>query len=216
VPFAVPNIPAFSFFSDGVAGAVRNVAPVQFGSIPRIGSSIYATVPAGTESLYTAWGFTAGTAPPGTKNLAVNVSGLSMIYGNCYTVGGYARAYAEIYVAIDEFETLEPVDSGLADTPDSGVEELEDPTAVIGSIVFKKRFASNPTILLNHETSVLGYQIVALDDHPDITLLVMPVTPGNVYRWWIACYQFAQCVNAGWAGSNISFDFDPVFFDFAD
>jgi hypothetical protein len=216
VPFAVPNIPAFSFFSDGVAGAVRNVAPVQFGSISRIGSSIYATVPAGTESLYTAWGFTAGTAPPGTKNLAVNVSGLSMIYGNCYTVGGYARAYAEIYVAIDEFETLEPVDSGLADTPDSGVEELEDPTAVIGSIVFKKRFASNPTILLNHETSVLGYQIVALDDHPDITLLVMPVTPGNVYRWWIACYQFAQCVNAGWAGSNISFDFDPVFFDFAD
>jgi hypothetical protein len=215
VPFAVPNIPAFSFTSDGTAGSYRNVAPVQFGSISRIGSSIYATVPFGTETLFTAWGYMAGKAPPGTKSLAVNCSGLSMIYGNCFTTGGYARAYGEIYVLIEEFEELEPVDSGLADTHDSGHAELADPTAPLGSLVHKRTRASNPTILLNHETFVLGYQIVALDAHPDITLLVMPITPGNVYRWWIACYQYCLCTNAGWAGSNIAFDFDPVFFDFA-
>jgi hypothetical protein len=55
-------------------------------------------------------------------------------------------------------------------------------------------------------------QIVALDNHQDATVLVMPITPGNVYRWWIASYQYCQVALAGWGGSNISFDFDPVFF----
>jgi hypothetical protein len=216
VPFVVPNIPAFSFSSDLTAGAFRNVTPVQFGSISRIGSSIYATVPGGTETLFTAWGFMAGKAPPGTGSLAVAASGLSMIRGNCYTVGGYARAYADILVVVEEFETLEPVHSGLTDTLDPGGPEAEiaDPTAPLGSLVFKRRFSSQPTILINHETSALGYQLVALDNHPDATFLVMPITPGNVYRWWIASYQFCQCALAGWAGSNISFDFDPVFFAF--
>ncbi len=213
MPFVVPKIPAFSFSSDTVAGAVRDVTPVQFGSISRIGSSIYATVPGGTEALFTAWGFMAGKAPPGSSSLAVAASGTTMIYGNCYTVGGYARAYADIHVVVEEFETLEPVHSGLMH--DSGIAELAPgPGAGLGTLVFKRRVSSNPTILINHETSALGYQIVALDNHPDFTVLVMPITPGNVYRWWIASYQFCQCALAGWAGSNISFDFDPVFFAF--
>lgn len=217
MPFAVPNIPTFSFSSDLVAGAVRNVTPIQSGSISRIGSSIYATVPGGTETLFTAWGFMAGKAPPGTSSLVVAASGLTMIRGNCYTAGGYARAYADISVVVEEFETLEPVHSGLGDTDDSdGPAELDPgPTAFVGSLVFKRRVSSNQTILINHETSVLGYQIVALDNHPDATFLVMPITPGNVYRWWIASYQYCQCALAGWAGSNIAFDFDPVFFNFA-
>jgi len=197
VPFVVPKIPTFSLFTDLAAAAFRNVTPVQFGSTSRIGSSIYATAPGGTVTLFSAWGFMAGKAPPGTSSLAVAASGLSMIYGNCYTPGGYARAYADIFVVVEEFETLEPVHHpGL------------------GHLVFKRRVSSNPTILINQETTVIGYQIVALDDHSDATVLVMPITPGNVYRWWIASYQYCQVGGPGWAGSNISFDFGPVFFAF--
>jgi hypothetical protein len=150
----------------------------------------------------------------------VAVSGLSMIRGNCYTAGGYARAYADIGVLIDEFETLKPVDSpvhsGLGGTSGAGPAELApDPMRPIGTLVFKRRVASNPTILINHETAVIGYQIVGLDQHPDFTVLVMPIRPGNVYRWWIGSYQYCQCALAGWAGSNIAFDFGPVFFAFA-
>jgi hypothetical protein len=222
VPFVVPNIPTFSLSTNLAAAAFRNVTPVQFGSISRIGSSIYATVPAGSVTLFTAWGFMAGKAPPGTSSLAVAASGLSMIRGNCYTVGGYARAYADIFVVVDEFEPVgAPVhehDPSLSlTTHDSGapVEIERDPTAVLGSIAFVRRVHSASTILINHETSVLGYQIVALDNHPDATVLVMPITPGNAYRWWIASYQYCEVAVAGWGGSNISFDIDPVFFVFA-
>ena len=71
MPFVVPNIPTFSLSTNLAAAAFRNVTPVQFGSISRIGSSIYATVPAGSVSLFTAWGFMAGKAPPGTSSLTV-------------------------------------------------------------------------------------------------------------------------------------------------
>ena len=214
MPFVVPKIPTFSLFTDLAAAAYRNVTPVQFGSISRIGSSIYATAPGGTVTLFTAWGFMAGKAPPATSSLTVTASGLSMIYGNCWTPSGYARAYADIFVVVEEFEMLEPVHSGLHDPHDSGTAEIApDPMAPLGSLVFKRRVSSNPTILINQETSFLGYQIVTLDNHPDATVLVMPITPGNVYRWWIASYQARSGVLAG-AGSNISYDFGPVFFSF--
>lgn len=218
--FVVPKIPAFSLFTDAAAAAVGNVTPVQFGSTSRIGSSIYATVPGGTVALYTAWGFMAGKAPPGTNILVVVASGSSMIRGNCYTFGGYARAYADISVVVEEFEPVGALvheHSGLIDTHDSGTAHAEiapDPTAVLGSLVFKQQIASNPTILINQETSVNGYQIIALDNDHAVTELIMPITPGHVYRWWIGSSQFSQCVLAGWAGSNISFDFGPVFFAF--
>jgi hypothetical protein len=220
VPFVVPNIPTFSLFTDLAAAAYRNVTPVQFGSISRIGSSIYATGPGGTVTLFTAWGFMAGTAPPGTSSLAVAASGLSMIRGNCFTTGGYARAYADTFVLVEEFEPVGIAPglshSGLTDTPVSGTTAELDPgpTAVIGSIVFKRRVHSNSTILINHETMVLGYQIVALDNYPTLTALVMPITPGNAYRWWIASYQYCQAGGPGTGISNISFDIDPVFFAF--
>jgi hypothetical protein len=51
--------------------------------------------------------------------------------------------------------------------------------APLGSLVFKRRVHSTSTIFINHETSFAGYQIVALDNHPDATLLVMPITPGS-------------------------------------
>jgi hypothetical protein len=220
VPFVVPNIPTFSLFTDLAAAAYRNVTPVQFGSISRIGSSIYATAPGGTVTLFTAWGFMAGKAPPATSSLAVAASGLSAIRGNCFAAGGYARAYADIFVVVEEFEPVgTPVHGhtgSLIDTHDSGThaEIAPDPTAVLGSIAFVRRVHSASTILINHETSVLGYQIIALDNHPDATVLVMPITPGNAYRWWIASYQYCEVAVAGFGASNISFDIDPVFFAF--
>ena len=212
--FVVPKIPAFSLFTDAAAAAARNVTPIQFGSTSRIGSSIYATVPGGTVALYTAWGFMAGKAPPGTNILVVVASGSSMIRGNCYTFGGYARAYADIFVVVEEFETLEPVHSSLGDTHDSGHAEIADPMAPLGTLVFKQQIASNPTILIKQEASATGSQINALDNEPATAEFIMPITPGHVYRWWIGSSQFSQCALAGWAGSNISFDFGPVFFAF--
>jgi hypothetical protein len=220
VPFVVPTIPTFSLSTDLAAAAFRNVTPIQAGATSRIGSSIYATAPGGTVTLFTAWGFLAGQAPPGTSSLAVAASGLSMIGGNCYTPGGYARAYGDIFVVVEEFEPVGAAPahagSGLIDVPDTGIEHLApDPKAVLlATSVFERRVHSASTVLINQETSVLGYQIVVLDNHPDATVLVMPITPGKVYRWWIACYQYCQVGLAGWGGSNISFDFGPVFFAF--
>jgi hypothetical protein len=216
VPFVVPNIPTFSLSTDLAAAAFRNVTPVQFGSTSRIGSSIYATAPGGTAVLFTAWGFLAGQAPPATSSLAVAASGFSMIRGNCYTPGGYARAYADIFVVVEEFDPVEAPVHAHPGVPDTGIASLaRDPAAVLlATSVFERRVHSSSTILINQETSGLGYQIVALDDHPDLTALVMPITPGKVYRWWIASYQYCQAGLVGWGGSNIAFDFGPVFFAF--
>jgi hypothetical protein len=157
----------------------------------------------------------AGTAPPGTASLVVTASGTTFLRGCAYALGGYARAVADIFVLIEEFEPLMPVDSGLVDTPDPGTAELADPTAVIGTIVFKRRVHSNSTIIINQETSFLGAQQTPfINAQPNSTFLVMPITPGNAYRWWIASYQYCEVGVLGYAVSNIAFDFGPVFFAF--
>jgi hypothetical protein len=101
---------------------------------------------------------------------------------------------ATSFVVVDELETLEPVHHpGLGDTDDPGTADIAaGPGFALGHLVFKRRVSSNPTILINQETTVIGYQIVALDDHPDVTVLVMPITPGSVYRWWIGSFQYCQ------------------------
>jgi hypothetical protein len=66
------------------------------------------------------------------------------------------------------------VNAALASAVGLDAEIAPDPTAVLGSIAFVRRVHSASTILINHETSVLGYQIAALDNHQDATVLVMP------------------------------------------
>jgi hypothetical protein len=86
-----------------------------------------------------------------------------MIYGNCYTAGANARDYGDIFVVVEEFEPVGAAPahahSGLIDH-DSGThaEIAPDPTAVLGSIAFVQRVHSASTVLINHETSVLGYR----------------------------------------------------------
>jgi hypothetical protein len=221
LPFAVPTIPAFSFSSWGNAGVFRNLTPIQSGGISRIGGNLYAYPPAGVEATLTAWGFRAGTAPPGTTSLAVTARGIATTQrALAGTLGGYARAYGEVAVTIEEFESLKPVDSGLGDLPDDGEEtaEIALPPTALGSLVFKSSVTSAPTIIINQETTAIGYQIHIGDGASHLTALVMPIAPGNVYRCWIVCRQHCICQAVSGparAQSNIAFDFGPVFFAFA-
>jgi hypothetical protein len=217
LPSVVPTIPAFSFSNWGNAGVFRNLTPVQVGGTSRIGGNLYAAPPAGVEATLTAWGFMAGTAPPGTTTLAVLCRGFATTQrGVAETFGGYARSYGEVAVTIEEFEPLMPVD---VDLPDDGEEvaEIADPTAILGTVVFKSSVTSAPTIIINQETTAIGYQLHIGDGASHLTALVMPITPGNAYRWWIVCRQHCICQAVSgfaWAGSNIAFDFGPVFFAF--
>lgn len=217
MPFAVPNIPSFSFSNWGNAGVFSNLTPTQSGSTSRIGGNLYAAPPAGVEATLTAWGFMAGTAPPGTTTLVVLARGFGTTQrGVAETFGGYARAYGEIAVTIEEFEPLMPVD---VDLPAAGEEvaEIADPTAIVGTVVFKSSVTSAPTIIINQETTAIGYQLHIGDGASHVTALGMPITPGNAYRWWIVCRQHCVCQGVSgfaWGGSNIAFDFGPVFFAF--
>jgi hypothetical protein len=221
MPFVVPTIPAFSFSSLGTGGVSRNLTPIQAGGTSRIGGGLGAYPPYGLETTLTAWGFRAGAAPPGTTSLTVAASGVATTQrGNCFTAGGYARAYADIHVIVEEFEPLKSVHTGLIDEPDPGTEHAEiapDPSAMLGSFVFKRVVASGPTIIINMETTFLGYQVNFSDGAAHATVLVMPITAGNAYRWWIASQQSAICQavsGPGAAVSNLAFDFGPVFFAF--
>jgi hypothetical protein len=221
--FAVPNIPSFSFSSWGTGGVARNLTPVQAGGTSRIGGAVGAWPPAGVEATFTAWGFMAGTAPPGATTLAVTASGFGTIErGVAETFAGYARAYGDIAVTVEEFEPLKPVHSGLGDLLDDGdggstADIGPGATAVLGTVVFKRSVTSVPTIIINQETTVLGFQAYVGDGTSHLTTLVMPITPGNAYRWWIICRQNCICQAVSGpaeAVSNIAFDFAPVFFAF--
>ena len=235
MPLAVPTIPMSLLGHDNdpgpypdMAGAAQGITPTQSGSISRIGSSIYGMSPgpAGTPpetDLQTAWGFMAGKAPAGTSALTVAANGTAFIRGTCWAhSGGQASAYGGIYAFVDEFEPVgTPVhehDSSLSSTThdyETVAEIGPDPSASIGSLARTGMGASSGwTVLLNLETALLGYQVSALDTHPAATMLVMPVTPGLSYLWWIASYQYVGAFS-GAAVSNIAFDFGPVFFGFS-
>ena len=203
MPFVVPTLPAFSFSNWGNAGVSRNLTPVQVGGTSRIGGNLYALPPAGVEATLTAWGFRAGSAPPGTTSLAITAMGFGTTQrGYAETFGGYARAYGEVAVTVEEFEPLKPVHSGLAHPPDGGEEHAEiarPPTATLGSVVFKRSVTSAPTIIINQETTAIGYQFHIGDGASHLTALVMPITPGNAYRL-PATLHLPGCVRAGGGG----------------
>jgi hypothetical protein len=212
-----------------MAGALQGVTPSQSGSISRIGSSIYgmAPGPAGTPpetDLESAWGFMAGKAPPGTSALTVAANGTTFIRGNCYAYsGGHASASGGIYAFVEEFVPVETPEPELASVHEhdpslSSITHDHETVAEIDpgpSLAWTGvRANSGWTFLLYLNTAVLGWQESVLDTHPAATMLVTPVTPGNWYRWWIACYQFAGVAAPGAAVSNIAFDFGPVFYAF--
>jgi hypothetical protein len=220
VPLVVPTIPVFSFTSDGAAGVFRTLTPGRDGFMSRIGSSLYAFPPGGMETAVMAWGFWAGPAPPGTSTLTVLARGFSSVRGFCYSVGGYARAWATINAKVEEFEPTErPVEhpGGPFDRPDPGTEDAEialPPTARPGAFRLSRTVRGNPIILINQETIVVGVQSVSIDMQRDAPGLFMPITPGNFYQCWIESVQWAISGENGDAVSNIAFDFGAVFFAF--
>jgi hypothetical protein len=235
VPAVVPTIPMSLLGHDSetgpfpdMAGALGGVIPSQSGSISRIGGSIYALVPdpAGAPpetDLETAWGFMAGKAPPGTSALTVAANGTAFIRGTCYAHGGGgAQASGDIYSFVEEFVPVgtpvheqDPSLSSITHDHETVAEIDPGPTASIGSLAWTGlRAYGSDTALLALQTAVLGWQESVLDTHPAATMLVTPVTPGNSYRWWIACGQYAGVATAGGAVSNIAFDFGPVFYAF--
>jgi hypothetical protein len=235
VPAVVPTIPMSLLGHDNdpgpypdMAGAARGIAPVQFGSISRIGSSIYGMAPGppGTPpetDLQTAWGFMAGKAPPGTSALTVAANGTAFIRGTCYThSGGHASAYGYIYAFVEEFVPVETPELGTPghehDPSHSSITHDHETVAEIDpgpSLAWTGvRAGGGRTALLDLNTAVLGWQVSVLDTHPAAAMLLTPITPGNFYRWWIACYQYVGAAPPGAAVSNIAFDFGPVFFAF--
>jgi hypothetical protein len=235
VPVVVPNIPMFVLGHDNdprrypdMAGAAQGVTPVQFGSISRIGSSIYGMAPghAGTPpetDLESAWGFMAGKAPPGTSALTVAANGTTFIRGNCYAYsGGHASASGGICAFVEEFVPVgTPVLGTSVYEHDPSLSSITHDHETVAEIDPGPSLAWTGvraygawTVLLNLTTAVLGWQVSVLDTHPAATMLVTPVTPGNWYRWWIASYQYAGVATPGAAVSNIAFDFGPVFYAF--
>jgi hypothetical protein len=224
VPLVVPTIPVFSFTSEGAAGVFRTLTPGRDGFMSRIGSSLYALPPNGMETAVMAWGFWAGPAPTGASSLTVLARGFTFVRGYCYSVGGYARAWATINATVEEFEptkgpTERPVEhsGGLFDRPDPGTEDAEivpTPTTTPGAFRLTRTVRGSPIILVNQETSVVGVQSVSIDMQRDAPGLFMPITPGNFYQCWIESVQWAISGVNGDAVSNIAFDFGAVFFAF--
>jgi hypothetical protein len=216
----VPTIPVFSFTSDGTGGVGHDLTPIQQGITSRVGGGLTAYPPWGAENVVTAWGLPVGAAPPGTSTLTVLARGFTFVRGMCYSLGGHARATADLRVCSEEFEpTARPVGhSGrLMDTPDLGTEHAEIaplPTTMLGTFRHGRTVWGPKVIVINQETSGLGVQWYSNDAEPDVPGLFTPITPGNFYRVWIQAFQSASCQGNGDALSNIAFDFGPVFFAF--
>jgi hypothetical protein len=168
----------------------------------------------------------AGKAPPGTSALTVAANGTAFIRGTCYAHGGGggAQASGDIYSFVEEF-VLVPVGTPVLGTPvhehDPSLSSITHDHETVAEIDpgpspawTGLRAPGSNTALLFLQTAVLGWQESVLDTHPAATMLVTPVTPGNWYRWWIACGQYAGVATAGAAVSNIAFDFGPVFYAF--
>jgi hypothetical protein len=216
----VPTIPVFSGGTDGSAGVFRDPTPIQMGITSRIGTSVGAFPPTGFGLVFTAWGLRAGAAPPGTSTLTVLARGFTFVRGFCYSVGGYARAYADVFVKVEEFEpTHKPVEhsGSFIDTHDPGIEHVEiapPPTAMLGTFRLTRTIRGPKVIVIDQETTVLGVQSVSMDADPEVPGLFTPITPGNFYRVWIESAQQVEAELNGDAVSNIAFDFGPVFFAF--
>lgn len=188
MPFVVPNLP-FAFGSrSGTTAVGGSLNPIQSGSVSRIGATIAAYSPAGAIATTTSWGFMAGQAPKRRTSLVVAASGTTFERGATLAYGGYGSAAAEISITVEEF--------------------------VNGALT--RSVTSGPTPIIHIWSAVLGIQ-VHQRDATAATVLVMPIRPGRLYRWWINAVQSALCqgvTGPSYAISNFRFDMGPVFFAF--
>jgi hypothetical protein len=197
----------------------RDPTPTQVGATSRIGGSIAAYVPYGAVDATSAWGFNAGSAPPGTSTLTVVARGFTFVRGYCYSFGGEAWATAGLQVTVEEFELIErPAGHAghLIDEPDPGIAhpEIGSPTAMLRNFILKRKIFGPWVWVIWQNTELIGLQYFESDAELDAPGLFTPITPGNFYRVWIEASQGALSVANGDAVSNIAYDFGPVFFGF--
>jgi hypothetical protein len=196
LPFVVPNIP-FAFGSRVGATALNgSLTPTQSGSVSRIGGSLTATPPFGVFAATCSWGFRVGPAPIGKTTLTVAASGTTFERGYSWTFGGYSSAIAEISTTIEELFS------------NRRTRRLE----LVRSVT------SAPTSIFNLTNWAGGWQLHTRDGNA-ATLLIMPIRPKLIYRFWINSVQSASfsggITGIGMTVSNFHFDMDPVFFSFS-
>jgi hypothetical protein len=218
----VPTMRVSSVLSDGLGRVAPNPpTPIQQGITSRVGASLVVNPPWGMVHVVTGWGLAVGAAPAGSSMLTVLARGFTFVRGFCYSVGGHARATAELRVSVEEFIPVKSVGPhsgpGVIDLPDTGTEHAEIaplPTTMLGTFRHGQTVWGPRVIIINQETSGLGVQYFESNAEPDDPGLFTPITPGNFYRVWILAFQDASCQANGDATSNIAFDFGPVFFGF--
>jgi hypothetical protein len=152
-----------------------SLTPTQSGSVSRLWARIIAYPPFGLITTTCSWGFMAGLAPPGTTTLTVAASGTTFERATSQTFAGYASATAEISITVDEFVRLRR--PRPRQPPD---------------FVFARSITSGPTPIYNLTNYVAGFED-HIRDGTDATVLVMPITPGRSYQWWINSVQSAGC-----------------------
>jgi hypothetical protein len=225
VPFVVPWLP-YSFGSRGGTTVLYgSLTPVQGLRISRLGVSIAAYPPVGQITCITGWGFVAGVAPQESKSLTISASGTTIERSGAASFFGSAFAYCELYITVEEFAPLAPVDvqfdpSTLGGGAGPG-DSISAPLNPLAGRVFLRAVDSGPTVIHNQQTAGFGLQGTGIVDRnatANITL-VMPITPGNSYRCWLNAFQVAACHSPltpiGWAFCNFTLDFPPIFYAFA-
>lgn len=218
----VPWLPFSAGSRAGTTSLFGSLTPVQGLRISRLGASIGAYPPMGVITCITGWGWVAGVAPTGTTSLTISASGTTMERGGACSVLGSASAFCDLFVTVEEFVPLAPVDLPVdprrfGPAPGSGDETIPTPLNPLAGREFLRAVDSGPTTIIRHGTAGFGLQYLHRDFTANITL-VMPITPGNTYRCWLLAYQAATCHSpspAGWAYSNFTLDFGPIFFAFA-
>ena len=142
--------------------------------------------------------------------------------GGVCAVGGYASALCDLFITVEEFVPLAPVDLEVdLSTFGPGVgpgEEIAVPVNPLAGRQFLRAFTSGPTRIIRMWTAALGLQVLDQSSTANITF-VMPIAPGNTYRCWLSAVQSAVCMSpgpAGWAYSYFFLDFRSVFFAFTE
>lgn len=144
--------------------------------------------------------------------------------GGVCAVGGYGSALADLYITVEEFVPLAPVDldddvvTTFGPGAQPGDATIASPRNPLAGRQFLRSFSSGRTTIIRQWTAALGLQVLDQSSFAVITF-VMPITPGNSYRCWLYADQSAACMSpgpAGWAYSYFFLDLRPVFFAFTE
>ena len=188
----------------------------------RIGVSIAAYPPLGVIQCLTGWGFMVGVAPPGMKTLTISVDGATIEAGGVAALVGSAGANCELWIRVEEFVPLLPVDLGVDPSAFRPGATPPAENSIPGNPLATRRYSTSyfsSKTIIKHSLIGFGLQVLPRQGRAMNITLRTPITPGNAYRCWVVAGQNADCHSpitpAGWAYCNFTFDFGPIFYDFS-